>query len=64
MNRVSFVYFISNAPPHGVEYSDGCTDNYPDGCPCKFDFDEMLETIDEKNIRFKFVKIGNLTNIF
>ena len=34
---------ITDAPPHGKKYQENCLDDYPDGCPCKLKFRELVE---------------------
>lgn len=38
---------ISDAPPHGL---GKCQDNFPDGCPCLHDPDEIVQMMGNKEI--------------
>ncbi|KAL7722438.1 VWFA domain-containing protein [Entamoeba marina] len=42
------MFWITDAPPHGFCFNT--KDNYPDGCPCHFDFMEMVHTFSQKGI--------------
>ena len=47
---------ILDAPPHGREFStSGNGDNYPDGCPCGYDYKQILSEMYQMGIQYNIL---------
>ena len=56
-----YLFHIADAPPHGKRYiSSG--DGFPEGCPCHLKIEDIADKMNNKNIKYKLMKIGTLVN--
>ena len=56
-----YLIHIADAPPHGREYiSNG--DGFPKGCPCNLKIGDIADKMNDKNVKYKLMKIGTLVN--
>jgi hypothetical protein len=51
-NAVKFVFHITDAPPHGDEYSNSCGDDYPGGCPLGLTVGEISQKFKYNEIKY------------
>lgn len=58
-SSLKLVILISDAPPHGKEYTSG-DDTYPDGCPCKTDCKEMMKKLNDMDTQIMILTFGAL----
>jgi hypothetical protein len=53
-----FLIHFLDGPPHGKEY--GSDSRYPDGCPCKTDFDDVFYPLRESaNLKYSIIKLND-----
>lgn len=50
------LFHILDAPPHGSEF-EGEKDEFPDGCPCGKDHEQILLDMREKEINYTIIKL-------
>ena len=50
------LFHILDAPPHGSEF-EGEKDEFPDGCPCGKDYEQILLDMREKEIDYTVIKL-------
>lgn len=60
---LKYIIHIADSPPHGRIYGEVTRDHWPDGCPCGRTIETISRQLNEKNIRYKLMKIGSLPNI-
>jgi len=58
-NRVRMIFHITDAPPHGKEYTSDKGDSHPGGCPCKITLDQIADKLNDVGIEYVLMKIGN-----
>jgi hypothetical protein len=59
---LKYIIHIADSPPHGRIYGAGSGDHWPDGCPCGKSIEYISGRLNEKNIRYKLMKIGSYPN--
>ena len=62
MGTLKYIIHIADSPPHGRMYSGGADDHWPEGCPCGKTIENISSRLNEKNIRYKLMKIGSSPN--
>lgn len=55
-------FLVLDAPPHGKKFYKG-RDNYPDGCPCGLEIEDILKSFKDKGIKLYVLKLSNLLNL-
>jgi hypothetical protein len=59
---LKYIIHIADSPPHGRLYSGSSDDHWPSGCPCGRTIEHISSRLNEKNIRYKLMKIGSYPN--
>jgi len=59
---LKYIIHIADSPPHGRMYGGGVDDHWPGGCPCGRTIEKISGRLNEKNIRYKLMKIGSYPN--
>jgi hypothetical protein len=59
---LKYIIHIADSPPHGRIYDGGTSDHWPAGCPCGKTIENISSRLNEKNIRYKLMKIGSYPN--
>ncbi len=59
---LKYIIHIADSPPHGRQYGGRSDDHWPDGCPCGKTIENISRRLNEKNIRYKLMKIGSYPN--
>lgn len=62
-STLKYIIHIADAPPHGIEYTNGKDDSFSAGCPCGKSIDSIASELKEKSIRYKLMKIGSSINL-
>lgn len=58
-----FLFHIADSPAHGKQYSSG-GDNYPNGCPCGHNLENLTPRINTLNLKYYMMKIGSSIGLF
>lgn len=53
------VFFITDAPCHGKQYSGAIEDHYPDGSPEGLNLEELMTEFCKKEIDFTVIKLND-----
>ena len=53
---------ILDAPPHGKEFG-GKGDSYPNGCPCKLDYANLIQKLASMKIQYLVLKVNNSVDL-
>lgn len=61
-SALKYIVHIADAPPHGSMYTNGRGDHWPAGCPCGHTVEKISQAINDRNIRYKLMKIGTYPN--
>ena len=56
------VVIITDAPPHGKQYHNGCGDDYPKGSPEGIVIEDLMKEFCKKDIDFQVIKLNNSVN--
>jgi len=62
-DSLRYLFHIADAPAHGLEFSGGAGDHFPRGCPCGIKIGDLANSIKEKKIKYKLLKIGTHVNL-
>lgn len=54
-----FIYHVLDGPPHGEDFSFTVKDNFLKGCPCGYDYEQILIKMREMEIEYNIVKLSN-----
>ena len=61
------LYLIADALPHGKQFG-GCSDDFPEGCPCKLTEDEVLPVLRKMNVALNVIQltteVSSMVNIY
>ena len=61
-SALKYIVHIADAPPHGNLYTNGSDDHWPGGCPCGHTIEKISQNLNDRNIRYKLMKIGTYPN--
>ena len=56
---LKFIYHICGSPPHGNDINGGINDNFPYGCPCGKQYEDIILDMRGKGIDYTIVVLGN-----
>eukprot|EP01017_Pseudomicrothorax_dubius_P031436 TRINITY_DN4009_c0_g1_i9.p1 TRINITY_DN4009_c0_g1~~TRINITY_DN4009_c0_g1_i9.p1 ORF type:complete len:301 (+),score=34.43 TRINITY_DN4009_c0_g1_i9:60-905(+) len=54
-NMKNYIIHILDAPPHGREF-DSPGDTFPDGCPCKISYQQVLTDMRSRSIKYVVIR--------
>ncbi len=57
-NSNKFIYHLLDAPPHGKMFNENVDDGFPDECPCKIDYEELLSEMRGLDLKYNVVKLS------
>ncbi len=60
-----FIFHIADAPPHGFQYcGKDVYDDFPKGCPCNIQIENIASIMKEKKIQYQLLKIVHKPDTF